>query len=294
MSQDVNSFYFVRCFSPEVPSVLMEPARSPLDLRWRMFGIEVRIHPTYWLFALLMGWPLLFPPPQPGERSELRLWLLGTWVACHFASILIHELGHVIAGRIFGVRANIVLYSFGGLAIGNFPQAKRWQRIVVALAGPAAGLALWGTVVLLDRHVFWPNFTVTRTQPAFVAAVQFLIFMNFFWSLVNLIPVFPLDGGQVLTEVCGIVNPRKGMLWGLGLSFVIGGLLAGYSVMAHIRNQPGTPAEERLYWPMPAPTEGPGFYVPPLFGALLFGILALQSLQFYRQMDYERRRWEDR
>src|SRR5690606_15236505 len=98
----------------------------PWDLRWRMFGIGVRVHPTFWLFSLLMGWQFM-------ERSP---WLVLIWVLATFVSILIHEMGHVIAGRIFGSPGNIVLYSFGGLAIGSYQYARAWQRIIISLAGP--------------------------------------------------------------------------------------------------------------------------------------------------------------
>ena len=63
------------------------------------------------------------------------------WIACVFLSILLHEFGHVWAGRGFGSDASIVLYSFGGLAVGASDQRLRWQRIIVYLAGPGIQFA---------------------------------------------------------------------------------------------------------------------------------------------------------
>lgn len=253
--------------------MLVEPAPSPFDLRWRMFGIGVRVHPTFWLFSILFGWRLM-------ERDP---WLVVVWVACMFVSILFHELGHVITGRIFGSPGNIVLYSFGGLAIGSYQYARPWQRIIIALAGPAAGFALFGIVHGLDHFVFKEVFDVARFDERFHEAIVFLLFMNFYWSILNLIPIFPLDGGQVLREVCSMVSPRRGTQTALGLSFVIGGLVALYGGLAFMRNRPEVPLDQHLYFPP----------LQPLFVAILFGLLALQNLQMYRQMGYERGRWDD-
>ena len=61
-----------------------------------------------------------------------------------FVSILIHEFGHVWMGQAFGSRGHIVLYGFGGLAIGSNRLDSRWQRIAVSFAGPLAGFAFLG------------------------------------------------------------------------------------------------------------------------------------------------------
>ena len=86
-------------------------APTAYDLRFRLLGVPVRIHPLFWLVACLLGGPWL-----EGRWGAGYLLL---WVACVFVSILVHELGHVLAGRAFGARGHILLYSFGGLAIGR-------------------------------------------------------------------------------------------------------------------------------------------------------------------------------
>ena len=58
------------------------------------------------------------------------------WIGCVFGSILIHEMGHVFMGQVFGAQGTIVLYSLGGLAIGSSNLPSRWQRIAVSFAGP--------------------------------------------------------------------------------------------------------------------------------------------------------------
>lgn len=265
--------------------MLMEPAPSPFDLRWRMFGVAVRVHPTFWLFSLLMGW---------GWMQKGFIYVI-IWVLCTFLSILVHELGHVTVGRIFGQPGRIILYSFGGLAVGNYQHTRPWQRILIALAGPAAGFALYGLVVVLDRYWFMEAFYNARlTDPRFDETIHFLTFMNLFWSVINLIPVFPLDGGQVLREVCSLVSPRKGLRWSLGLSFVIGGLVAIYSLIVLNRHRLGIPPEKTLFWPdLDDPNRLQAHLsADPLFTAILFALLAFQNFQLYRQVEREENRWD--
>ena len=73
----------------------MEPTPTPLDLRWHLFGILVRVHPMFWLVSVIMGWNSLI----------IGFEYLFIWIACMFVSILIHELGHVWMGQVFGARA---------------------------------------------------------------------------------------------------------------------------------------------------------------------------------------------
>src|SRR5436190_12605786 len=98
--------------------MFLEPSRTAYDLNWTMFGIPIRVHPMFWLFSVILGWGAM----------NLGFSYLLSWVACVFISVLIHELGHVLMGRWFGTEGHIVLYSFGGLAIGSSNQRYRWER----------------------------------------------------------------------------------------------------------------------------------------------------------------------
>src|SRR5437870_1053723 len=114
-----------------------DPGRSPWDLNFRLFGIPVRIHPMFWLMSALLG--------QSWLRVGIEYLLI--WVACVFVSILVHEMGHIIAAWAFGVWGEIVLYGFGGLAIPAGQMRHRWQHIIVCFAGPLAGFVFLGLVV---------------------------------------------------------------------------------------------------------------------------------------------------
>jgi Zn-dependent protease len=135
-----------------------------------------------------------------------------------FISILVHELGHALAFRAFGQGAHIVIYHFGGLAIpevwGRRMSLRPIQRLVVSAAGPLAQLALAAAVVLVlrmaGREVPFPIAAVGRwlgleggrdfTSPFTFALADFLLYVNVLWPLLNLVPVPPLDGGQIVRE----------------------------------------------------------------------------------------------
>jgi stage IV sporulation protein FB len=249
--------------------VLLEPTPSPFDLRWRMFGIPVRVHPTFWMFSAILGW---------GYESKGFSYLL-LWVGCTFLSVLFHELGHVVAGRLCGQPGHIVLYSFGGLAIGNYHHVGPWRRIAISAAGPAAGLILYGLVLLFAHYALW-QIDPTLNMPHLHWGVRMLLFMNLFWSLLNLIPVFPLDGGQISRDVCTLFSRRDGFRFSLGLSFLLAGVIAIYSliVMSRTRGEPG-----ELWYPD----------FDPMFMAIMFALLALQSFQMMKAVEREQRRWEN-
>jgi len=105
---------------------LFEPARTQFDLNFRIFGIDVRVHPMFWLVTAILG----------SGFERLGIEYLVSWIVLVFFSILIHELGHVLMGRMFGSFGHIVLYGFGGLAIGSSNLERRWQRNLVYVAGP--------------------------------------------------------------------------------------------------------------------------------------------------------------
>jgi Zn-dependent protease len=262
-----------------MPVLLFEPDRTPYDIRWRMFGIDCRVHPMFWLVSVIMGWSAMNRP------NGFALLLI--WVFCVFLSILIHELGHVVAGRVFGTHGHIVLYGFGGLAIGSSALPSRWQRIFVFLAGPLAGfLFLGGIFVILRladpaRAAFFVadvcqlvGFKVKVPLEYLDAIVEGLIddalwdliVINLFWGLINLLPVYPLDGGQVSRELFNLVMNEKGVRASLGVSLVVAGLMAVNSLAAS-NGKPLIP------------------YLPPggLYTAFLFGMLAIGNFQEMQQ-----------
>jgi Zn-dependent protease len=240
--------------------VFLDPDRTPYDLNWRMFGIPVRVHPLFWLVSLIMGWDWL----------QLGFQYLLMWVAAVFVSILVHELGHVFMGRLFGSQGHIVLYCFGGLAIGSSTLHNRWQRIAVYLAGPLAGFVLFG-LACWGLYSFDPD----HVMPFAWRTLRFLYWINLFWGFLNLVPIWPLDGGQVSREIFMWLLPSRGLRNSLGLSVLCAGLLALYSLWDTYAPQPLLPFLD----------------LSGLWYVLFFGMLAYYSYQLL-QLETRRRTWE--
>jgi Zn-dependent protease len=254
----------------------MEPERTPYDLNFSILGIPVRVHPWFWLVTALFGSSTL----NEGV-SYLLLWIL-----CVFFSILIHELGHVAAYALFGIRSYIVLHGFGGLAIGQRPAPKPWQRVVVSFAGPLAGF-----VFLAVAYIFYLSSAEDMRRgfrPGLVeAGLAFLIFINLVWGLVNLLPIWPLDGGQISREVCQGIAPRDGFRYSLIISAVVAGAMAANYLIGALGREPLIPILGRG-----------SFYT-----VLFFGLLAFGSFQLLQQLpprgggrgdDDDRLPWERR
>jgi stage IV sporulation protein FB len=191
---------------------LLDPGPSRGELRFQLFGVPVRIHPWFWFTTLIMG-----ATRDPGT--------LMVWVAVVFVSILVHELGHVAAFRYFGVRAHVLLYGFGGLAIPD-DYLRGWlARIVVPAAGPLAGFLL-AIVTFACSHVLDPE-SALGSNRYWNTMMGDLFFVNVFWGLMNLLPVYPLDGGQVARAIFDKHDPVRGKRRSLILSAVTGAIVAG-------------------------------------------------------------------
>jgi Zn-dependent protease len=212
---------------------------TPYDLRWRMFGIHVRVHPLFWLVAGLLSWDFV--------RLGLLNIVIG--IVCIFLSILIHELGHVVVGKCFGSHGHIVLWACGGLAIGSNANDKRWQRILVSAAGPLAQFIVFGVLLLILPHMPQTDMFVGRPLLRwFILGDEVYFFndflwtflfqmllINLYWPVLNLLPIWPLDGGQISRELFTWGSPRNGVRLSLQLSMGVAALLALHAVIAQIR-----------------------------------------------------------
>lgn len=216
--------------------MFLEPASTQYDLHFRLAGFPVRVHPAFFLITFLLGLNFQNPDPVPT--------LL--WVVAAFVSILIHELGHALAFRRYGIDSGIVLYSFGGLAIprGYGSRAlSTWQRVFVSFAGPLAGFVFAALIFggLGAAGYGWPRLRMNGFLPMLVPSapegrlgefIHDLSIINVWWGLMNLLPVFPLDGGQISRALFSHFNPYDGLRQSLTLSIVVGALVAVYGVLS--------------------------------------------------------------
>jgi membrane-associated protease RseP (regulator of RpoE activity) len=184
------------------------PEPTPYDLRFRFLGIPVRVHPLFWLATAVLG---------SGSSETLGPILI--WIGCVFVSILIHEYGHGLTARLFRCHPSIVLYGMGGLCAYEVERQGPWQRLAVLIAGPGAGLLL-GAIALAVDILVSPQGSVG------IRVVRYLEYINLFWSLVNLLPIWPLDGGQITGVVLTMLNRRKGLNWTHVISLITAALLA--------------------------------------------------------------------
>jgi Zn-dependent protease len=154
-------------------------------IRFELFGFPIRIQLSFFVVAVLLG---LFPGATMAS--------VAIWTAVVAASVMCHELGHAFAARRLGAEPYVDLYSFGGLTHWTPPrEASRWEMISVAGAGPASGLVLGGLVAAVTVPL--GPFEGDNLEFLVIA----LLWVNVGWSLVNLLPVLPLDGGHILAEL---------------------------------------------------------------------------------------------
>lgn len=257
--------------------MLAEPQRTPYDLRFRLLGFPVRVHPLFWLLAVLLG----------ASTLDLGLQFLAIWIGVVFVSILIHELGHAILFRLFGADADIILYSFGGLAVPTMAISGRWRRILISLAGPFAGFVLCGAIYGSNEWLHWARdengrAANTRELAFFYGA---LVSVNLYWGILNLLPIFPLDGGQVSREVCGIVWGPRGKRISLKVSFVLALVIVAYSLICVLESRG---AGAGLVKELPA-------WLPrgSIWTAILFALLSMSSYQLLQQPDWSVDPWDD-
>ncbi len=183
-------------------------------LSFRFLNMPVQIHWPFWVIAGLVAY-FAFNPVDP---ERLIAFLLG--VGMVFISILVHELGHALTGRKFGSKPAIMLHGFGGVAIQRSAYFSRKQDLLVLFAGPAAGFVLAAICFVLAGLI--PANSIPTAILRDVIFFGFLI--NVFWNVLNLAPVMPLDGGQILRNLMGPARAQQaryiGVIFAVGLAIL--------------------------------------------------------------------------
>lgn len=196
----------------------------------RFFGVEVRL---YWIAAVLV--PLMFLAwfaKYVGNGLELLVLVTVAFVNL-FVIVWSHEMGHILAGRWYGIRTPLITLSpLGGVAHMGAPATTPKAEAVIALAGPAVHLVWlavcwplswllpWGTV-----HVpGWRNDPVALT-------LSLLVETNLGLLVFNLLPFFPLDGGRVFRALLSFrVHPNRATMIATAVGIAGGAGLALYGL----------------------------------------------------------------
>ncbi len=194
-----------------------------MNLEFQFLRIPVRVHLWFLLSAVLLG-VVYLKGYSPEGSLEHAAWL-GVWVGVVFQGIFLHELGHALVGRAFGLRPRIELVAFGGQTgfQGKGPLSPG-RALLVSAAGPAVSVGL-GLVALGAFFYAEPPLN-TLEHMGLLSLVQ----VNLLWGLFNLIPMLPLDGGQILLALGELVAPKRGRIWAANLSLVIAVLVAAVAL----------------------------------------------------------------
>ena len=157
-----------------------------------LFGIPVYVHTT---FLLLMGFILLMQWREDGNLVAAIGGVL--FILAIFATVVLHELGHAVTARRFGIRTkDITLLPIGGIArLERMPDVPR-HDLWVALAGPAVNLAI--AAIVFSISTLAGTHPVLALPAAAVGTIDRFVAINVWLAVFNLIPAFPMDGGRAL------------------------------------------------------------------------------------------------
>lgn len=188
-----------------------------MSIELRLLGIPIRIHLWFWMMALLL-WSL---GPEEGWAG------LAVWVAVVFQGITMHELGHALAGRWFGRSPRIELVGLGGLTWWEQQEPMSPGRsLIVSAAGPAVGMLIGSLSLVMMYQLGVPDSSLVHYL------FRSLVWVNLGWGLLNLLPIMPLDGGNIVASMFDFVAPSRGRLLASYVSFGVIGLLFALTVAA--------------------------------------------------------------
>lgn len=180
--------------------------------------IPITIQPWFVILALLIGFLSAGFVPA----------LLAIWFLVVLVGVLFHEFGHALSAMAFGQKARIELNAFGGVTTRSGKDVALWQDFVVVICGPLFGFALAGfsysLYLVLGKPTDYLGYALFVSSQA-----------NTFWSIVNLVPVSPLDGGRLLGIILEALFGSRGMRFNFLFGAALGSLLG---LAAFQQNEP--------------------------------------------------------
>ena len=215
-------------------------------IEFTLFGVPIRIQPWHWIGLAVIGGAL-------GIRDASGLIIVALFMIAGFLAILLHELGHALTGRrLGGGSASIDLIFLGGYTQHYNCKLKGKQRALVIAAGPGCTF-LFGVLALFLCFLIFSNSIpenslsslaktisasialVSTPEYAFLIADDFsmdksaamqlyfigsMLFVSFWWTLFNILPIYPMDGGQFLAEF--VKSQKKVHLIGIITAITVG------------------------------------------------------------------------
>ncbi len=188
-------------------------------LRFRLFGYDIDVQFFFLLSAVFLA---------GGMQPPFDVPLIMVKVAMVFVAVLSHELGHAFAMSHYKLEPSITLAGFGGYTAPNVrgSSLSRPQSILISLAGPISGFVQAAVLYALLNHAL--PLLPMRLPSLLVAGLNFLFLIDVLWSIFNLIPCLPLDGGHVLVHALGPRRARLAVILSLCVAVVVG---AGFAFL---------------------------------------------------------------
>lgn len=179
----------------------------------RLFGINVFIHWTFWLLPLWIVW---------NDAGGASLWTHLALTAFLFVCIVLHEFGHALTARHFGIQTrSITLSPLGGIAQLERMSHKPWEEFCIAIAGPMVNVVIASVLsaMLFAGYLVDPQVLETGVG----SFLGLLVLLNVVMVVFNMIPAFPMDGGRVLRA---ILANSMGLLQGTRVAVTVGTICA--------------------------------------------------------------------
>src|SRR6187399_162229 len=174
-------------------------------------GIPVKIH---WSFGLLLLY-IAFDTTQTTGFKWLAILISIGFVLSVFVCVILHEFGHALMARKFGVRTHDILMTpIGGIArLERMPEG-RGQEFWVAIAGPVVNFLIVGVIwlgfIVFEREVL-PIFSLSfwNFEEQATSYFKIILLANGYLGTFNLLPAFPMDGGRILRSLLSLRMDRS-------------------------------------------------------------------------------------
>jgi len=186
----------------------------------RLWGIDVFVHCTFLIILLYYGIPEWTEAKKAGFSNRDAFHSVAnliTLICGIFCCVVLHEYGHALTARRFGVgTVNITLYPIGGVALLNNIPEKPKHELIIAVMGPAVNLviilillAVYGVANFINwEHFQHQNAGMTQSMMVWGGFLRNIFWANVAMIVFNLIPAFPMDGGRVLRALLAMKYDR--------------------------------------------------------------------------------------
>jgi Zn-dependent protease len=192
---------------------------------FRVFGIQLAVHASFFLLLAYWGYEGWLDGGLPG-----MLWSLGL-IVLFFVCVILHELGHSLMARRFGVKVpRILLLPIGGMAEFDRIPRKPAHELLITIAGPAVNFVI---VLLLAAIIDLPKGLPFHPviEDSFKGLWQLLLYWNGVMGVFNLLPVFPMDGGRIFRALLATrLSYLRATWWAVMVGRSLAVLLIGWAI----------------------------------------------------------------